>query len=325
MALRGVCLEVEPGEIRAVVGPNGSGKSTLIRILGGVVEPSSGIARVLGGPPGTQAARRQMGWTPSGDRTFYLRISGLENLVFFGRLHGLSYREAEQRAFLVLEEVGLLDSARVPVGLYSHGMQKRLALARAFLSDAKVLLFDEATHDLDPDGQDQVQALVRHTARRGAAVVWITQRLEELRGFAHTVTVLAGGEVRFAGPFSELASHGPARQYLLHVSDGGKLDERRSPSAVLGGLGTLVPEPTGENGRYLLALAPTAVLGDAIAALTGHDYKVLACEERRPHLEEAFLRLTRDDQAPTQSRGCRRCQPASPAEVAPSVRWRSTA
>ena len=112
------------------------------------------------------AARRHIGFFPSADRTFYNRISGLENLAFFGRMYGIRRQEALARARRRLVDVGLSDAVDQRVGLYSHGMQKRLSMARALLMDPPVLVIDEATDGLDPEGARRVQDLTRSIAAR---------------------------------------------------------------------------------------------------------------------------------------------------------------
>src|SRR4051812_31897452 len=147
-ALRGVDLEVPAGEVHGLLGPNGAGKTTLLRVLCGLADPSAGRATVLGRDAGrSRALRAQIGVGPSGDRSFYLRLSGLENLAFFARMHGLRRRDARARALELIEAVGLADAARRPMNTYSHGMQKRLSFARALIGDPALLLVDEATHD----------------------------------------------------------------------------------------------------------------------------------------------------------------------------------
>src|SRR3954454_18588035 len=120
LALRGVSLEVGAGEIHALLGPNGSGKTTLIRTLAGLLTPTSGEVSVLSldASQASQRLRQLVGFVPSGDRSFYLRISGLENLVFFGRLHGLRRREAAARGRELLDRVGLADVADQRVAFY---------------------------------------------------------------------------------------------------------------------------------------------------------------------------------------------------------------
>src|ERR687896_219394 len=93
-ALRGIDLAVATGEVHALLGPNGAGKTTLLRVLAGLVDPTAGSARVLGAPLRGRAARGRVGLVPAGDRSFYLRISGVENLAFFARLHGIRRRAA---------------------------------------------------------------------------------------------------------------------------------------------------------------------------------------------------------------------------------------
>lgn len=296
-ALKAVSLTVEPGSVHALLGPNGAGKTTLLRILTGLLKPTSGEVTVLGEQLGGRSLQSRIGFIPAGDRSFYLRISGRENLVFFARLHGIRRREAFEHADRALTSVGLADAARQRVGAYSHGMQKRLAIARTLLTDPEVLLVDEATHDLDPEGGTVVRALVSDLAARGSAVLWTTQRLDEIRGFADRVTLLRGGETCFSGTVPELMAYAIPRRYLLRIQNGApephSLAERLQ--AALGERGTIAPEGEGGSEHFLLALADDAVLGEAIAALTASELHVLTCREERSEIEEAFLHLTRTD------------------------------
>jgi ABC-type multidrug transport system ATPase subunit len=289
-ALRGVSLEVEAGEVHGILGPNGAGKTTLMRILCGVVEPSGGYAYVLDRRAGrSRELREQIGLVPSGDRSFYLRVSGLENLIFFARMHGIRRRAARLRAMELLDAVGLTDAAHRPVNTYSHGMQKRLSFARALLHAPAVLLVDEATHDLDPVAAEQVRALTIACARAGAAVLWATQRIEELSGFADRVTVLDRGAVRFAGTVSELAAVGGGGRHLIGL---GPRTTAALPAldAALGTLGRL--ERASDAGHALIALSPGVSLGDALSALIAAGAEVTSCRDERPAIERAFLSLT---------------------------------
>ena len=287
LVLDEVSLAVPAGSVHALLGPNGAGKTTLTRILGAV--------RILGTPAGSSREFRSLiGLVPSGDRSFYLRISGLENLVFFARLHGFAKREAIRRALEVLEEVGLADAAKTRVGFYSHGMQKRLSVARALLAAPPILLVDEATHDLDPEGARRVRELVLASASRGTAVVWATQRLDEIRGLADRVTLIAKGRTAFAGSVPELMGHAVPRRYLLRLRNGRPESDSVAAAGqiALGSLARLEPADESASNHYLLALEQDVVLGDALAALTRADIDVLTCREERSEIEEAFLSLT---------------------------------
>jgi len=293
--LRDVSLAVDPGEIHALLGPNGAGKTTLVRILAGLISPSEGSVEVAGLDPGTggRPFRQRIGFAPSGDRTFYLRISALENLIFFGRLHGLRRREAMRRAHAVLADVGLERVAKQRVAEYSHGMQKRLSFARALLMSPVVLLVDEATHDLDPEGARTVRELVSGQAGRGTAVVWVTQRLDEIRGFAQTATVLDRGHVRFAGSVPRLLALAAPRRFLLRLDPSSLASSRAALESALRGRASLDGVGADDPEHFLLALDDGVPLGDILAVLTDADVTVLSCSEERSELEEAFLLLTR--------------------------------
>ena len=284
-ALAGVDLSVCPGQIHALLGPNGAGKTTLTRVVCGLVDPDAGMVETSG----------SVALVPSGDRTFYLRISGLENLIFFARLHGMRLRPARARAHEVLDEVGLVEAANLAVGRYSHGMQKRLSVARALLARPSALLVDEATHDLDPEGARRIRALVATLAERGTAVLWTTQRVEEIRDFAHAVTFLHRGTVRFTGSVSDLIGRAPDRRYVVQVRNG---HPNHAPDAAMlqRSLGTLarISQTTGEDGHFVLAPEPRVVLGSAIAALAGYGFEVISCRQERAEIEEAFLALTEE-------------------------------
>jgi ABC-type multidrug transport system ATPase subunit len=296
-ALRGVSMSVKAGGIHAILGPNGAGKTTLLRIIVGLTDPDAGEIRLEGlsaGRPRSRESRRFIGLVPSGDRTLYLRISGLENLVFFGRLAGLRRNEAVRRAEEQLERVGLANVARQRVNTYSHGMQKRLSIARGFLTHPAILLFDEATHDIDPLGTRQIQDLVRQAANEGTAVVWATQRIEEVRGFCDHVTLLHRGTVRFSGSVSRLIAHGISRRYILDV---GTWDEEMLTAArsALAGAGTV--DPSADQGfeeHLVMSLGEETVLGDAVAALAAAGLRVHGCRQERAEVEDAFLALTED-------------------------------
>ncbi len=284
-ALAGVDLSVRRGQIHALLGPNGAGKTTLTRVVCGLVDPDEGTVETSG----------SVALVPSGDRTFYLRISGLENLIFFGRLHGMRLRAARGRAHEVLDEVGLDEAANLAVGRYSHGMQKRLSVARALLARPSALLVDEATHDLDPEGARRIRALVAALAGRGTAVLWTTQRVEEIRDFAHAVTFLHRGTVRFTGSVSDLIGRAPDRRYVVQVRNG---DPDHAPDAAMlqRSLGTLarISQTPGEDGHFLLAPEPRVVLGSAIVALAEYGFEVISCRQERAEIEEAFLALTEE-------------------------------
>jgi ABC-type multidrug transport system ATPase subunit len=281
-ALDGVDLAIAPGEIRALLGPNGAGKTTLIRILSGLVKPQHGTVLTEG----------RVGLVPSGDRSFYLRISALENLIFFARLHGLRLRQARNRAHEVLAAVGLAEVANRPVGRCSHGMQKRLCVARALLAEPQVLLVDEATHDLDPEAARRIRTLVRGIANAGAAVLWTTQRVDEVPSFADSVTLLLEGRLAFAGSPAELVEMAPSDRYLIQVRAHDGVTPPPLPAVQLAvGPGTMVT-PTNDVGYFVLAPRDPRGVGLAVARLVNGGFDVISCRQAQSEMEAAFLVLT---------------------------------
>lgn len=292
-ALQGVSLEVEAGQIRALLGPNGAGKTTLLRVLTGLLVPDRGDVGVLGMPLEMitdRRFRRVVGFIPSGDRSFYLRLSGLENLLFFGRLNGMTKRQARVRAGEVLEAVDLTEAANRRAGLYSHGMQKRLAVARALMTRPQILYVDEATHDLDPQASTSVRDLVTAAAADGVAVIWTTQRIEEIRGFADRVTVLRRGEVRFEGTVPELLAVAPAGRYVAGFADAATRD-----SAVAAGSPQATIERGDDDHHAIVTLLPGASIGPVVAGFEAAGVTVKTLAEAGSAIEGAFLHLTKPD------------------------------
>ena len=289
VVVSGLDLSIDTGEVHALLGPNGAGKTTVLRMLAGLTAPSSGSVKVLGADPFDRSVRSQIGWIPSGDRSFYLRLSGKENLIFFARLYGMPLRAARARAAEVLEFVDLVEAADQPARIYSHGMQKRLGVARGLLREPRVLIVDEATHDLDPVGAQTVRDLAAAAAKQGTAVVWATQRLDEIRSFAHTVTVLGRGDVRFSGPVEELSRRALTRTYEVKLTDGSfSLD---GLGQALAGLGEVSAHPFHDD-RFLMHMKSGVALSDAFDGLGRMGHRVMSCSEARSDVEEAFLYLT---------------------------------
>jgi ABC-type multidrug transport system ATPase subunit len=162
------------------------------------------------------------------------------------------------------------------------------------LVEPDVMLIDEATHDLDPEGGKQVRELVAGLARRGAAVLWTTQRLDEIRGFADSVTVISEGQVRFAGSVPALMSHALPQRYLLRVQNGTASGNALEPllQAALRGIGTISAVSDGDSDDFVLSLGEHSALGDALRSLLDADVQIYACREEQSQIEDAFIRLT---------------------------------
>ena len=168
--VRSLDLAVEPGQRVALWGPNGSGKSTVLRCVAGTLLPSAGSVRINGHEAGELAARRLVGASLAQERSFYLRLSGRANLLFFARMRYDNRREGARSVDALIEELEIADIAAQRVDRCSTGMVQQLALARAFLGDPMVILLDEPTRSLDADARGRLWGALQRR-RRSAALI----------------------------------------------------------------------------------------------------------------------------------------------------------
>jgi ABC-2 type transport system ATP-binding protein len=235
VALNGLDLEVGPGEIVALLGPNGAGKSTLLRILGTTVLPDHGSASVAGADVVTDpvAARRQLGLVVGDEHALYWRLTGRENLRFFGSLYGMSKSETDARSAELLEALGLAEAADRRVLGYSSGMRTRLLLGRALLTDPPLLLLDEPTRNLDPVAAVEFrETALRLAERRGAGILFATHDLHEATSIANRVVVLSAGRAVLA---ERVGGLDPARleaRLLEAIGSGESRGEELDPAAI---------------------------------------------------------------------------------------------
>lgn len=294
--LHGLELAVPRGELHAILGPNGAGKTTLLRIIAGISDPSSGVVTVDGvsvRPGADRNLRREIGLIPASANSFYMRLSGFENLLFFGRLQGMTKRHAAARSRELLERVGLVEATDRRVGHYSTGMQRRLTVARALLTDPALLLADETTAGLDPEGARSVRALFTDITRSGTTVLWTTQRIDEIRGFADRVSFLHDGRFLFTGTVPEMVALARPRKYIVELqSDASLTSIASSGQTALEGLAQLEPLAASTSRLFGLTLAPDEMIGSALIRLSNVGIGVVSCTEERSPIDEAFTQLT---------------------------------
>ena len=202
VALDGVDLDVQPGELVGLLGPNGAGKSTLVKIACGLVTPTGGAARVAGEAAGSAAARATLGYLAELFR-FPGWLRGEELLELHQRLAGSDGGESERRE--LLELVGLADAAGTRVEAMSKGMQQRLGIAQALVGSPRLLMLDEPTSALDPVGRRIVRDLLLELKRRGVAVLLNSHLLSEVERVCDRVAILVGGRIVARGSPAELA------------------------------------------------------------------------------------------------------------------------
>jgi ABC-2 type transport system ATP-binding protein len=218
VALHGLDLRVEQGEVFGFLGPNGAGKTTAMKILTGLVRASAGVARVLGRPVGEPAARRRIGYLPEHFR-FQEWATGEELLDLHGRLAGLPAARRAARVAEVLELVGLAGRGRQRIRSYSKGMTQRIGLAQALLAEPELVLLDEPTSALDPVGRREVRDLIRELRGRGVTVFLNSHLLGEVELVCDRVAIIDQGRVVRGGRLAELVGPATALRLLLDRVD----------------------------------------------------------------------------------------------------------
>jgi ABC-2 type transport system ATP-binding protein len=208
-ALDDVSLTIPPGSITALVGPNGAGKTTLINTICGLIYPDSGNVSVCGhlSPAENQEARNKIGLVTTNDRSFFWRLTGRQNLNFFGALYRLSRQETESRVDQLIAAFGLSHAADRRFHTYSTGMKKRLGLARALLHRPEILLFDEPTVNLDVIAvRDLLQLVSKEIIGSGRCILWATHLFDEVLRICDRVAVLVAGRICFEQSVKEFVN-----------------------------------------------------------------------------------------------------------------------
>ena len=202
-AVRGISFAVPAGQVFGLLGPNGSGKSTTIKMILGLLFPTAGRLDVLGDSPRAVAVKSRIGYLPE-ESYLYPHLTPQETLAFYARLFPLPAAEARRRINELLEMAGLAHARHRPVGEFSKGMARRLGLAQALLNDPDLVILDEPTAGLDPQGTRQVKDLILALAARGKTVLLTSHLLADVEDVCQQVAILFGGRILAQGTLDTL-------------------------------------------------------------------------------------------------------------------------
>jgi len=290
-AVNQLSLEVHAGEIFGFLGHNGAGKTTTVRLLNGVIEPTSGSMRVLGLDPQVDGPKLRLRTgvlteTPSMDE----RLTAWDNLSIYADLYGVPRADVRGRIQDLLDEFDLADRAKERVGGYSKGMKQRLALARALLHKPELLFLDEATSGLDPIAAHHVNDLIERMARRENRTVFLcTHNLVEAQKLCDRVAVLEHGRLVALGKPAELT-----RQYVRRLDVEIEVHEEQVEGTlqVLRSLPRLVVgEPLRTNGALTATLAGHEAIPDLLEVLVHHHVRVYRIAAQEANLEQVYFTL----------------------------------
>ena len=278
LAVDGLTLRVRRGEVYGFLGPNGSGKTTTLRMLLGLIRPSSGSALVFGAAPGAPGGLARLGAlveTPA----FYPFLSGRDNLRLLARHGGV----AESRIHVVLAEVGLSARGGDRVGTYSLGMKQRLGVAAALLKDPELLILDEPTNGMDAAGMAEMRAFIRSLGQGGRTVLLSSHLMGEVEQVCDRVGVIRNGRLVGEGTLDEL--RGRASLRLL-------AEPRALAQRVLTALASVERVAADDGG--LLVTAEPAAAAVINRALVEAGVAVAELRQERASLERVFLELTQE-------------------------------
>ncbi len=299
VALDGVSMDIDEGEIHGLLGPNGAGKTTLVKVLSTVLLPTSGSASVLGHDVvrETKAVRRIIGVVLGGDRGLYWRLTGRQNLEYWAALYNVPASTAKRRVSELLDSVGLSDRADHLVEGYSRGMMQRLHLARGLVADPRVIFLDEPTAGMDPIASREFRRLVETLRSEGRTVLLTTHDMAEAEAVCDRVTLIDRGRV-LAVETPRSLGRLVARYERIDFEGGPDVLQDRL-SAVTG----VASVDRRSDGGFRVELDSDAVAQRVLKLLV--DSGVTSITTSRPSLEEVYIRVIgdRDSSPPAEKAG----------------------
>jgi ABC-2 type transport system ATP-binding protein len=278
LALNDLNLDIQPGEMFAIVGPNGSGKTTTLKILTGLLFPTSGTATIFGRRVADIEVKRRIGFMPEAPY-FYDHLTGEELLAYYSGLFGLGKALRRDRVDELLGLVGMQERRAMPLRQYSRGMLQRIGLAQALINDPSLLILDEPTSGLDPIGAYQIRALISEMRRRGKTILLCSHLLNEVEAMCDRVGVLHRGNLLAVGAVAE----------LLPETEAARIVAARVSDEAVEKIRALDLHPSVGDGLVSLEAPDRAAINRVIDLVRTGGGEILEVARRRPTLEEFFI------------------------------------
>lgn len=290
-AVDGVSLDVQPGQILALLGQNGAGKTTTVRMLTALLNPTRGWARVAGYDvmKNPHEIRANVGVLTE-QHGLYMRMTGEEYLDFFGKVYGLESDTRKKRNNYLLEYFGLAEAAHRRSGEYSKGMKQKLALARALIHDPSVLLLDEPTSAMDPESAQLVRNEIARLRSSKRTIVICTHNLAEAEALSDTIAIIYRGKILLNGPLEDLKRQvlGPV-EYEAMFSEPFNVGELDLPE------GAELTSRGATSLRFRVD-APLVVNPKIVYELTSRKAPLVSFQEVSRKLEQVYLKTMADAQ-----------------------------
>jgi ABC-2 type transport system ATP-binding protein len=287
LALDGLSLRVNQGEVFGFLGPNGAGKTTTLKLLMQLIYPTSGRAEILGRPVGEASVRRLIGYLPE-NPYFYDYLTAEELLEYFGGLFGFQGAERRRRASRLLDDVGIGAERRLQLRKFSKGMLQRVGIAQALINEPRVVFLDEPMSGLDPLGRRAIRELILSLRERGCTVFFSSHVLSDAEALCSRVAILAGGRLVAEGQLSELLAFRVRGWELV----AGGVTEAALESVRRGGR-VAQATPLGAE-RFALQLTLATPPEQIVLELVQHGAQIVSLNPLRDTLEDLFVRHVSD-------------------------------
>lgn len=286
-ALKEMDLAINQGEIFAYLGPNGSGKTTTIKMLLGLLFPTSGTIKLMGRKDiASSEIKRKIGYLPEG--AYYPEfLKGDEILRFYGQLYGLHGKDLEKRIDHVMDVVSMSFARKRLLRGYSKGMRQRIGLAQALLSDPEILILDEPTTGLDPLARKEMRDILANLRDQGKTLMISSHELQEVELISDRVGIIYKGEMQVQGTLDDLLTD---RDITIEVET---VDD--AASAAMSARGMVVDDVT--NTSALLRVPAAMSIYDAVDLCKDSNVNITSIAPRRETLEELFVRTVGDASA----------------------------
>ncbi len=293
VAVESLYLSVTKGEVFGFLGPNGAGKTTTIKMLLGLVHPTSGKAQIFDRAPGDPQAMRRIGFLPEHFR-FHPWLTAAGFLDLHGRLHGLTAAQRRERIPRLLQRVGLADRANARLADFSKGMAQRIGLAQALLNEPDLVFLDEPTSGLDPVGRHEVRDLIRELRNSGVTIFLNSHLLSEVEVTCDRIAIVKHGRVVRLGSLDELT----AQSAEVEIRAGGMTPELIAGLDRWGPIKSLTPGDGGDSDacqRLIMAVESEEMLPAVAEWLVQGGARLYSLSPRRASLEELFLRTITEE------------------------------
>jgi ABC-2 type transport system ATP-binding protein len=289
VAVDDVSFAIEEGEMFGLLGPNGAGKTTTISMISCLLDPTSGEVVVDGHPIAGEAAavKRALGVVPQ-EIALYPTLSAAENLMFWGRMYGLSGAALKTAVDEALELAGLADRAKERIEKYSGGMKRRINIAAGILHRPKVLLMDEPTVGIDPQSRNHILETVKQLNASGMTVLYTSHYMEEVEFLCDRIAIMDHGKIIAAGTLNELRNIVGSQDVVdIKVSDVSDAVLER-----VRGIGGVTQADRSDGAMRVLTTSSGSILGQLVQALESEGAHVTSVSVTEPDLESVFLHLT---------------------------------